>query len=182
MEYAQQTIVDFLSGNLDVVDFRRRYDEKPEIDAFLQKIIDDMKKDFGKSPISYTRLIDGKEYSFSSVVPYLLAPETDPGLQYCPPKYESVKQLLTYEFRMFTHDVETAQGASRFYANRSDRSLLLQIRRCTGFCTRRNSRLSCRRGIRKVYRKIHSSSLPRNDEEDRSQKSHPSQNQGSVSK
>lgn len=115
MEYARQTIVDFLSGNLDVVDFRRQYDEKPEIDAFLQKIIDDMKKDFGKSPIPYTCLIDGKEYSFSSVVPYLLAPETDPGLQYCPPKYESVKQLLTYEFRMFTHDVETAQGASRFY-------------------------------------------------------------------
>ena len=43
MEYAQQTIIDFLSGNLDIVEFRRLYDEKPEIDAFLQKIIDDMK-------------------------------------------------------------------------------------------------------------------------------------------
>ena len=38
MEYAQQTIIDFLSGNLDIVEFRRLYDEKPEIDAFLQKI------------------------------------------------------------------------------------------------------------------------------------------------
>ena len=45
MEYAQQTIVDFLSGKLDIVEFRRLYDEKPEIDGFLQKIIDDMKKD-----------------------------------------------------------------------------------------------------------------------------------------
>ena len=44
MEYAQQTIVDFLSGKLDIVEFRRLYDEKPEIDGFLQKIIDDMKK------------------------------------------------------------------------------------------------------------------------------------------
>ena len=41
MEYAQQTIIDFLSGNLDIVEFRRLYDEKPEIDAFLQKIIDE---------------------------------------------------------------------------------------------------------------------------------------------
>ena len=45
MEYAQQTIVDFLSGKLDIVEFRRLYDKKPEIDGFLQKIIDDMKKD-----------------------------------------------------------------------------------------------------------------------------------------
>ena len=42
MEYAQQTIVDFLSGKLDIVEFRRLYDEKPEIDAFLQNIIDDL--------------------------------------------------------------------------------------------------------------------------------------------
>ena len=47
MEYAQQTIIDFLSGNLDIVEFRRLYDEKPEIDAFLQKIIDDNKLTIG---------------------------------------------------------------------------------------------------------------------------------------
>ena len=81
MEYAQQTIVDFLSGKLDIIEFRRLYDEKPEIDAFLQKIIDDMKKDPSRTPIPYTcRLCDGTESSFSSVVPYLLAPETDPSL------------------------------------------------------------------------------------------------------
>ena len=45
MEYAQQTVVDFLNGKLDIVEFRRLYDEKPEIDAFLQNIIDEMKKD-----------------------------------------------------------------------------------------------------------------------------------------
>ena len=116
MEYAQQTIVDFLSGKLDIVEFRRLYDEKPEIDGFLQKIIDDMKKDPARKPIPYTVQIQGRTYRFCSTVHYLLAPETDPGLKYCPPQYESVRQLLTYEFRMITHDVETASGASVFYS------------------------------------------------------------------
>ena len=116
MEYAQQTIVDFLSGKLDIVEFRRLYDEKPEIDAFLQNIIDEMKKDSSRKPIPHIIVINGKEYHSCEVIPYLLAPETDPGLQYCPPKYESVRQMLTYEFRMFTHDVETASGASSFYS------------------------------------------------------------------
>ena len=48
MEYAQQIIVDFLRGDLGIVEFRRLYDAKPEINAFLQKIIDDMKKDCGR--------------------------------------------------------------------------------------------------------------------------------------
>lgn len=116
MEYAQQTIVDFLSGKLDIVEFRRLYDEKSEIDAFLQKIIDDMKKDYSRKPIPYTCLVGGEEHSFSSVVPYLLEPHRDPGRLYGPPKYESVRQLLTYQFRMVTHDVETASGASAFYS------------------------------------------------------------------
>ncbi len=116
MEYAQQTIVDFLSGKLDIVEFRHLYDEKPEIDAFLQKIIDDMKKDYRRKPIPYTCLVGGEEHSFSSVVPYLLEPHRDPGRLYGPPKYESVRQLLTYQFRMVTHDVETATGASAFYS------------------------------------------------------------------
>ena len=116
MEYAQQTIVDFLSGKLDIVEFRRLYDEKSEIDAFLQKIIDDIKKDYSRKPIPYTCLVGGEEHSFSSVVPYLLEPHRDPGRLYGPPKYESVRQLLTYQFRMVTHDVETASGASAFYS------------------------------------------------------------------
>ena len=115
MEYAQKTILSFLTGELDIAEFRRLYDEKPEIDAFLQKIIDDMKAD-GRKPIPYRRMIGDREYSFSSTVPHLLDPEADPGLQYCPPRYFSVRQCLTYEFRGFTHDVETASGASSFYS------------------------------------------------------------------
>ena len=116
MEYAQQTIADFLSGKSDIVEFRRLYDEKPEIDAFLQKIIDDLKADPSRKPIPYPcTLCDGIERSFSYAVPSLLAPKSDPSLPYCPPRYESVRQLLTYEFRLVTHDVETAHGASVFY-------------------------------------------------------------------
>lgn len=112
----QQTIIDFLKGELDIVEFRRLYDEDARIDAFLQGIIDDLKNDPSRKPIPYTcKLCDGNEYSFSSVVPALLSPEDDPGLQYCPPRYFSVRQCLTYEFRMCTHDVETATGASEFY-------------------------------------------------------------------
>lgn len=116
MEYAQQVIVDFLKGDLDIVEFRRLYDEKPEIDAFLQKIIDDMKKDYSRKPIPYTCLVGGEEHSFSYVVPYLLEPHRDSGRSYGPPRYESVRQCLTYEFHAFTHDVETASGASAFYS------------------------------------------------------------------
>ncbi len=134
MEYAQQTIVDFLSGKLDIVEFRRLYDEKLEIDAFLQKIIDDMKKDYSRKPIPYTCLIGGEEHSFSSVVPYLLEPHRDPGLQYCPPQYESVRQLLTYQFRMVTHDVETASGASAFYSEVYE--IYIQIDQSIPFCNK----------------------------------------------
>lgn len=134
MEYAQQTIVDFLSGKLDIVEFRRLYDEKPEIDAFLQKIIDDMKKDYSRKPIPYTCLIGGEEHSFSSVVPYLLEPHKDPGRLYGPPKYESVRQLLTYEFRMVTHDVETASGASVFYSEVYE--IYTQIDQSVPFCNK----------------------------------------------
>ena len=113
MEYAQQTIIDFLSGDLDIVEFRRLYDEKPEIDAFLQKIIDDMKKDYSRKILRFPLMIAGVENQYIEAVPYLLDPKTDPGRQYCPPRFESVRQCLTYEFRLFTHDVETADGASR---------------------------------------------------------------------
>ena len=39
----RQKIIDFLNGSIDIVSFRKMYDEQPEINAFLQKIIDDLK-------------------------------------------------------------------------------------------------------------------------------------------
>lgn len=117
MEHARQVIINFLRGDLDIKEFRRLYDQEPEIDAFLQKIIDDLRSTPGAEPLPLTITIGGQEHSGYSMEPYLLAPETDPGLAYnCPPKYTSVRTLLNYEYRMFTHDVETAQGATVFYS------------------------------------------------------------------
>ncbi len=132
MEYAQQTIIDFLSGNLDIVEFRRLYDEKSEIDAFLQKIIDDMKKDQSRKILYFPLMIDGVENPYIEAVPDLLDPENDPGRQYCPPRYETVHQCLTYEFRLLTHDVETADGASTFYTEVY--SIYYQIDQSVPYC------------------------------------------------
>ena len=132
MEYAQKTIIDFLSGNLDIVEFRHLYDETPEIDDFLQKIIDDMKKDYSRKILYFPLMIGGVENQYIEAVPYLLAPETDPGRLYCPPQYESVRQCLTYEFRLETHDVETASGASTFYIEVY--SIYYQIDQSVPFC------------------------------------------------
>jgi hypothetical protein len=115
MEWAQKTIIDFLSGALDIVEFRRLYDEKPEINDFLQKIIDDMKKDITREILEFPLIMGGVETQYVEAVPYLLAPETERRPSDCPPMYQSVRQLLTYEFRMETHDVETAGGATSFY-------------------------------------------------------------------
>lgn len=116
MEQAQQTIVDFLNGTLDIVEFRKIYDENPEINDFLQRIIDDMKRDPNREILRFPMIINNEERPYIQTVSELLSPETDPGLQYfCPPRYESVRQCLTYEYRLITHDVETANGASEFY-------------------------------------------------------------------
>ena len=112
----KNTIRAFLSGTLDIVRFREMYDTQPEINDYLQKIIDGMKAQ--GTPIKpYLHIRDGEEcLSYGEALPYLLAPETDPGIAHgCPPRYTSVRQCLTYEFRALTHDVITASGAWTFY-------------------------------------------------------------------
>ena len=129
MEYAQQMIVDFLSDKMDIVEFRRLYDEKPEIDAFLQKIIDDMKKDYSREILRFPLMIEGVENQYIEAVPELLKIEND---YYSPPRYESVRQCLTYELHLITHDVETASGASEFYTEVY--SIYYQIDQSIPFC------------------------------------------------
>ncbi|MBO5796859.1 MAG: hypothetical protein J6R77_00745, partial [Clostridia bacterium] len=111
----QKTIVSFLEGTMDISHFRNLYDNQPEINDFLQSIIDNMKTNHIQ-PLPFTLIIDGREHPHLSTVPYLLSPDKDKGIAYgCPPRYTSVRQCLTYEFRMFTHNVETAMGALSFY-------------------------------------------------------------------
>lgn len=115
MEYAQQTIVDFLSGRIDIVEFRRLYDDKPEINDFLQKIIDDIKADPKREVLKYTtKDINGEECQTIQAVPNLVAPDTDLGLRYSS-QFDSVRNCLTYQHGMITRNVKTASGAWNFY-------------------------------------------------------------------
>ena len=110
----QNTIRDFLLGNTDIVTFRSMYDENPEIESFLQAIIDEI-KNTGKPLKKYRCTIGDRVLESSGSIEYLLSPEKSPGLIYGNHEYDSVHTFLTYEWRMITHDVETAQGAFAFY-------------------------------------------------------------------
>ena len=110
----QKTIRDFLTDNMDIITFRALYDSDSSIEQFLQGIIDDIRD--GKRPLVKFHIIDGdREYETPGEIPYLLSPEASPGLIYGNHQYDSVHSFLTYERRMCTHDVETAQGALNFY-------------------------------------------------------------------
>ena len=114
---ARQLTAAFCAGDLGIMDYRRLYDENPEIDAFLQGIVDDIKAKGGEivpCPME-DPLQPGTTLQLLGGVNYLLAPQTDPSLEYCPPQFESVRQMLNYEFRSISHNVRTAEGALTFF-------------------------------------------------------------------
>lgn len=45
---AKKVTQDFLKGSLPIVEYRRLFDEGQELEAFLQKIVDDIKASGGK--------------------------------------------------------------------------------------------------------------------------------------
>ena len=45
---AKQITAGFLSGRLDIAEYRRLFDEGQELEVFLQKIVDDIKASDGK--------------------------------------------------------------------------------------------------------------------------------------
>ena len=113
---AKHITAGFLSGRLDIAEYRRLFDEEKELEVFLQKIVDDIKVSGGKIEPYPFQMDDGSVFMGTEGIPYLLAPETDPGLEYgLPPQYESVRQMLTYECRMITNNVRTSAGASSFF-------------------------------------------------------------------
>lgn len=97
---AKQVTKDFLNGSLPIVEYRRLFDDGQELEAFLQKIVDDIKASGGKiEPYPFT-MDDGSVSLYNEGIDRLLAPEIDPGLEYgLPPRYESVRQMLAYECR-----------------------------------------------------------------------------------
>ena len=110
----QQSIREFLLGKLDIVSFRLLYDNNPSIDRFLQSVIDELRVS-GQPLKKYRCRVAGREFETAGQIEYLLSPETSPGLIYGNHEFDSVHNFLTYEWRMITHDVETAAGASAFY-------------------------------------------------------------------
>ena len=110
----QNTIRDFLMGNMDIVTFRSIYNNDPSIENFLQSIIDEIKAT-GRPLKKYHSTVGDREFESTGQLEYLLSPETSPGLVYGNHIYDSVHTFLTYEWRSMTHDVETAEGASAFY-------------------------------------------------------------------
>ena len=110
----QNTIRDFLLGNLDIVLFRSIYDSDPAIEQFLQSVIDEIKTT-GRPLKKYRCSIAGRELESTGQIEYLLSPEAAPGRMDGNHVFDSVHTFLTYEWRMITHDVETAAGAMAFY-------------------------------------------------------------------
>lgn len=113
----RQRILDFLEGRTEIVAFKEDMDAHGEMYDYLQEIIDTIKARRGSitpCPLPFPANENGVALSTEGIG-YLLKPEEDPSLAYCPPRYESVRQLLNYAFRMVTHDVATASGALRFY-------------------------------------------------------------------
>lgn len=113
---AKATIASFLRGEMDIVAFRKLYDEQPEINGFLQGIVDDAKAQ-GLTKLRGMPMVagDGTEYEQDHGVSWLLKPTEYHGVPYGSSPYDSVRKMLTYEFRMTTHNVRTASGAWKFY-------------------------------------------------------------------
>lgn len=129
----RQTLIDFLSGRLDIVEFRKMYDSDPAINEFLQGIIDSMREK-GQKPINRAYANDGDKSVRFSTVTFLLSPELYRDIPAAPPRYTSVRACLNYEFRMDTHDVETASGASLFYSDVYD--IYYQTDQSVSYCER----------------------------------------------
>ncbi|MBQ8201534.1 MAG: hypothetical protein IJZ74_07195 [Clostridia bacterium] len=112
----RETIAAFLRGEMDIISFRRLYDENPEINDFLQGIVDDAKAKGVTEFLKHPSNPFGEIVESDSGISHLLNPEAFEGVRYGNSPYDSVRKMLTYEFRMSTHDVRGATGAESFYS------------------------------------------------------------------
>ena len=111
---AENEIREFLLGNTDIVAFREKYDSNNEINDFLQNIVDTcISSDRGFIP---TPRFFRNETVFHHHYLYCFAqPDLYPGFVYGDDSFVSVRNFLTKEWRMLTHNVKTASGAWKFY-------------------------------------------------------------------
>lgn len=116
--YIDNLIKTFPEGRIDIIPFKEEMDSHDEIYDFLQNIIDQIKQEnriIMPYPFPHPAR-QGELLHSTETIEYLLNPQSHPSLAYgIPPSHESVRQLLNYEYRMFTHNVKTACGASSFF-------------------------------------------------------------------
>lgn len=110
----ENEIREFLLGNIDIITFQQKYDSNDDINDFLQNIVDS-RITTGEGFIPTPRFFRN-EITFSHHYLYCFAqPELYPGYVYGNDSFISVRNFLTKEWRMLTHNVRTASGAWRFY-------------------------------------------------------------------
>ncbi len=124
MKVNQETIQDvpalirsFYEGAMDIVTFRQLYDTHPEINDFLQSVIDHYITEHIPFPETINR---GTEKWVYSHIKYFKCPQEYPGYIYGDRPFGCVRDYLTQEFRMCTTNVETASGALEFYQSLYD--------------------------------------------------------------
>ncbi len=97
----------FYEGAFDIIRMRELYDTHPEINDFLQGVIDGFLAS-GK-PFLPARPGDFAEAE------YFRNPDSYPGAPYGNQPFGCVHDYLTQEFRMLTTNVRTASGAGLFF-------------------------------------------------------------------
>ena len=106
---AEEEIRRFLAGETPIIEFRERYDANPEINDFLQGILDRYLN--AGTPF----LLVPIENRTSDSMKYFYHPEEYPGYPYGDHSYCSAWDYLNLELNLLTTNVRTASGASEFY-------------------------------------------------------------------
>jgi len=111
---AQETIAAFLRGEMDIISFRKLYDENPELNDFLQGIVEE-KKRTGELFIKFSVKTADFVRETDCNVSWLLRPTEYPGVAHGISPYDSVRKMLTFEKAPKTHQVAGIKGARAFY-------------------------------------------------------------------
>lgn len=114
---AQEIIASFLRGKMDIISFRKLYDTNPEINDFLQGIVDEVRRKNAPTVYHWETRKDGVKVHSRSIVDDLLRREMDiyqrfPGMM---PRCGNVCEALTEP-----GDVRYSGEALRFYSRVHD--------------------------------------------------------------
>ena len=109
---AQETIAAFLRGEMDIISFRKLYDETTEINDFLQGIVDVVRRKNAPTVYHWETRKDGVKVHCRSLVDDLLGRDMDiyqrfPGMM---PRCGNVREALTEP-----GDVRYSSEALKFY-------------------------------------------------------------------